>query len=115
MRNRVKGIPKGKNQVRVLGIPSIRDRVAQGALKLILEPVFETDFQPGSYGYRPKRTAHAAVNRVAKAVIKNKARVNLLIEYHGMQVNGTNYLIPVGTIIKDEADVEFESIMLIVY
>jgi len=75
MRNRVKEIPKGKNQVRVLGIPSIRDRVVQGALKLILEPVFEADFQPGSYGYRPKRTAHAAVNRVAEAVVKNKTRV----------------------------------------
>jgi hypothetical protein len=36
----------------------IRDRVVQGALKLILEPVFEADFQPGSFGYRPKRTAH---------------------------------------------------------
>jgi RNA-directed DNA polymerase len=75
MRNRVKEIPKGKNQVRVLGIPSIRDRVVQGALKLILEPVFEADFQPGSYGYRPKRTAHAAVNRVTEAVVKNKTRI----------------------------------------
>lgn len=75
MRNRVKEIPKGKNQVRVLGIPCIRDRVVQGALKLILEPVFEADFQPGSYGYRPKRTAHAAVNRVTEAVIKNKTRI----------------------------------------
>ena len=45
----------------------IRERVVQGALKLILEPVFEADFQPGSYGYRPKRSAHEAVNRVAKA------------------------------------------------
>jgi len=75
MRNRVKEIPKGKNQVRVLGIPCIRDRVVQGALKLILEPVFEADFQPGSYGYRPKRTAHAAVNRVTEAVVKSKTRI----------------------------------------
>lgn len=75
MRNRIKEIPKGKNQVRVLGIPSIRDRVVQGALKLILEPVFEADFQPGSYGYRPKRTAHAAVNIVTEAVVKNKTRI----------------------------------------
>ena len=75
MRNRKKEIPKGPDQVRVLGIPCIRDRVVQGALKLILEPIFEADFKPGSYGYRPKRTAHAAVDRVAQAVVKNKTRV----------------------------------------
>ena len=75
MRNRKKEIPKGTDQVRVLGIPCIRDRVVQGALKLILEPIFEADFQPGSYGYRPKRTAHAAIDLVAQAVVKNKTRV----------------------------------------
>jgi len=75
MRSRIKEIPKGKDKVRVLKIPSIRDRVVQGALKLILESVFEADFQPGSFGYRPKRTAHAAINRVAEAVVKNKTRV----------------------------------------
>jgi RNA-directed DNA polymerase len=54
MPNRRKEIPKdGGKKVRVLGIPSIRDRVVQGALQLILEPIFEADFQPGSYGYRP--------------------------------------------------------------
>jgi len=51
-------IPKDGGKVRVLSIPAIRDRVVQGALKLIVEPVFEADFQPGSFGYRPKRTAH---------------------------------------------------------
>ena len=75
MRNRRKEIPKGTDQVRILGIPCIRDRVVQGALKRILEPIFEADFQPGSYGYRPKRTAHAAIDRVAQAVVKNKTRV----------------------------------------
>ncbi|MEE8291560.1 MAG: group II intron reverse transcriptase/maturase, partial [Candidatus Tectomicrobia bacterium] len=58
-----------------MGIPCIRDRVVQGALKLILEPIFETDFQPGSYGYRPKRTAHQAVQRVAEAIVHNKTKV----------------------------------------
>src|SRR5258705_8722336 len=43
-------IPKDGGKVRVLSIPAIRDRVVQGALKLILEPVFEADFQPGSFG-----------------------------------------------------------------
>ncbi len=75
MRNRIKEIPKDNDKVRVLGIPAIRDRVVQGALKLILEPIFEADFQEGSYGYRPKRSAHAAINRVAEAVVKNKIRV----------------------------------------
>ena len=75
MRNRKKEIPKDNGKVRVLGIPTIRDRVVQGALKLILEPIFEADFQEGSYGYRPKRTAHQAVHRVADAVVHNKTRV----------------------------------------
>jgi len=47
----------------------------QGALKLILEPVFEADFQPGSFGYRPKRTAHDAIKRVAEAIVQRKTRV----------------------------------------
>jgi RNA-directed DNA polymerase len=54
MPNRRKEIPKdGGRKVRVLGIPSIRDRVVQGALMLILEPIFEAGFEPGSFGYRP--------------------------------------------------------------
>jgi len=76
MRVRKKEIPKdGGTKVRVLSIPTIRDRVVQGALKLILEPIFETDFQSGSYGYRPNRTAHAAIDRVAKAIIEEKTRI----------------------------------------
>jgi RNA-directed DNA polymerase len=68
-------IPKrGGRGVRVLSIPTIRDRVVQGALKLILEPIFEADFQAGSYGYRPKRSAHAAVARVAQAIVQEKTR-----------------------------------------
>src|ERR1700751_2104765 len=76
MRVRKKEIPKdGGNKVRVLSIPSIRDRVVQGALKLILEPIFEADFQSGSYGYRPKRTAQEAVLRVDQAVMEGKTRI----------------------------------------
>jgi RNA-directed DNA polymerase len=77
MRVRRKAIPKdGGTKVRVLGIPTMRDRVVQGALQLILEPIFEADFQPGSYGYRPKRSAHAAVERVAEAMASWKTRVS---------------------------------------
>ena len=72
---RKKEIPKEGNKVRILSIPCIRDRVVQGALKLILEPIFEADFQPGSYGYRPNRTAHAAIDRVAKAIVEEKTRI----------------------------------------
>src|SRR6267142_1354426 len=76
MRARKKEIPKdGGKKVRVLSSPAIRDRVVQGAMKLILEPIFEADFQPGSYGYRPNRTAHAAIDRVAKAIVEEKTRI----------------------------------------
>ncbi|MEK7730686.1 MAG: group II intron reverse transcriptase/maturase [Planctomycetota bacterium] len=75
LRNRKVAIPKDGGKVRVLGIPAIRDRVVQGALKLILEPIFEADFHDGSYGYRPKRTAHQAIARVAQAIVRNKTRI----------------------------------------
>jgi RNA-directed DNA polymerase len=76
LRNRRAEIPKGDGKkVRVLGIPAIRDRVVQGALKLILEPIFEADFHDGSYGYRPKRKAHEAVARVTKAILEGKTQV----------------------------------------
>jgi RNA-directed DNA polymerase len=76
LRNRRVEIPKDDGKkVRVLGIPAIRDRVVQGALKLILEPIFEAGFHDGSYGYRPKRTAHAALARVTKAILGGKTQV----------------------------------------
>src|SRR6202165_4724624 len=74
-RPRKVGIPKEGGKVRQVSIASIRDRVVQGALKLILEPIFEADFQPGSYGYRPKKSAHAAVRRVADAILEGKTYV----------------------------------------
>jgi len=75
MRNRIQHIPKGNGKTRKLGIPTIKDRIVQGAIKLILEPVFEADFQPGSFGYRPKRTAHQAIEQVANAIVQEKTRV----------------------------------------
>jgi RNA-directed DNA polymerase len=68
-------IPKEGGKRRGLSIPSIRDRVVQGALKLILEPIFEADFQPGSFGYRPKKTPQEAVQRVSDAIIQGKTVV----------------------------------------
>jgi RNA-directed DNA polymerase len=75
LRNRRQEIPKGDGKVRVLGIPASRDRVVQGARKLILEPLCEADVQPGSLGYRPGRTAQEAVQRVAEAIVQGKTRV----------------------------------------
>jgi len=69
-------IPKDGGRASVLSIPAVRDRVVQGALKLILEPIFEADLQSGSFGYRPKRTAHEAVARVAKAIVQYKTRAS---------------------------------------
>jgi RNA-directed DNA polymerase len=75
-RYRHQAILKGDGKShRILSIPSIRDRVVQGALKLILEPIFEADFQEGSYGYRPSRSAHDAVQRVAEAIVQAKTRL----------------------------------------
>jgi len=54
-------IPKKGGKVRYLGIPTLRDRVAQMALKLVLEPIFEADFYPSSYGYRPAPRAQGAI------------------------------------------------------
>ncbi len=68
-------IPKGNGKTRTLSIPTIRDRVVQGALTLILEPVFEADFQTGSFGYRPKRTTHQAITRVAEAIVRYQTTV----------------------------------------
>jgi RNA-directed DNA polymerase len=74
-RARRQQIPKDGGKVRVLSIPAIHDRMVQSALKLILEPIFGADFQPGSSGYRPKRTAHEAVHRAATAIVQWTTRV----------------------------------------
>jgi RNA-directed DNA polymerase len=61
---RRRAIPKAGGKVRYLGIATIRDRVAQASLKLVLEPIFEADFLPCSYGFRPGRRAHDAVAEI---------------------------------------------------
>ncbi len=74
-KNRRVEIPKGGGKTRRLGIPTIKDRVVQGAVKLILEPIFEADFHDSSFGYRPKRTAHQALDRVVHGSVQGLTQV----------------------------------------
>jgi RNA-directed DNA polymerase len=68
-------IPKPGGGQRPLGIPTIRDRVVQTAAKLLLEPIFEADFDPNAYGYRPKRSAQEAIQKVHKLLCEGYADV----------------------------------------
>jgi len=61
-------IPKADGRQRGLGIPAVRDRVVQTAAKVVLEPIFEADFRDCSYGFRPKRSAHQAMEQLRQAV-----------------------------------------------
>ena len=73
--NRRVEIPKGNGKLRTLQIPCIRDRVVQGALKLILEAVFEADFCPNSHGFRPKRSPHGALAEVRRSVMRRMSTI----------------------------------------
>ena len=68
-------IPKADGSLRPLGIPTIRDRVAQMAVKLIIEPIFEADFCPNSYGFRPEKSAHDAVDEISDALHQGYTKV----------------------------------------
>lgn len=73
--NRRVDIPKDNGKVRTLQIPCIRDRVVQGALKLILEAIFEADFCPNSYGFRLNRSQHQALAQVRRSVLRRMSTV----------------------------------------
>jgi hypothetical protein len=80
MPNRRVEIPKGNGKVRLLQIPCIRDRVVQGAVKLILEAVFEADFCSNSYGFRPQRSPHHALAEVRRTVLFDTIRHSVLLD-----------------------------------
>jgi len=67
-------IPKGDGSTRPLGIPTFEDKVAQRAIVLLLEPIYEHDFLPCSYGFRPQRSAHQALRDLRSFIMENGAR-----------------------------------------
>jgi group II intron reverse transcriptase/maturase len=67
-------IPKPDGRQRPLGIPAVRDRVVQAAVKLVIEPIFEADFRECSFGFRPKRSAHQARDRIRKGIQREQCR-----------------------------------------
>jgi group II intron reverse transcriptase/maturase len=68
-------IPKSDGGKRPLGIPTIKDRIIQMSVKIVIEPIFEADFQDNSYGFRPKRNAHQALDDISYHLVKGKTQV----------------------------------------
>ena len=67
-------IPKGGSttEMRPIGIPTLEDKVLQRAVVMLLEPIYEQDFDPGSYGFRPQRSAHAALQELWKRTMDSR-------------------------------------------
>ena len=79
-------IPKGKNATRPLGIPTVKDRIIQTATKIVIEPIFEADFKDNSFGFRPKRNQHQALEEIKRAC-NNKGNYVLDADIKGYFTN----------------------------
>jgi len=80
-------IPKADGTERPLGIPTIRDRIVQMAVKMVIEPIFEADFCSCSYGFRPKKSAHEAIDDIAHTLNKgihgsHRRRLEQILRYN---------------------------------
>jgi len=68
-------IEKANGKIRPLGIPTIKDRIVQMSCKIVIEPIFEADFEDTSYGFRPKRSAHQAIAAIKENILKGKTEI----------------------------------------
>ncbi|MEE3853543.1 group II intron reverse transcriptase/maturase [Gordonia sp. LSe1-13] len=95
-------IPKPQGGVRPLGIPTVRDRVVQAAAKIVLEPIFEADFLPCSYGFRPKRSATGAMERLRTGFIEgHRFVVEFDIANYFGEIDHERLLVEVGRRVSD--------------